>query len=109
MKQKFPFDAAIVADLNGRVLFWSGAAETMFGLSAGEAAGRPVSSFFEQWPDFARRADGTTFRSSVREETWKWRDSELSLITIHEHDHESAVQQRDELQLQLEEARRVST
>src|SRR5438045_3123158 len=100
MTQKSPFDAAIVADMNDRVLFWSSAAETMFGLSASEAVGRSFSSLFEEWPQSAH--------AEARKEKWAWHGSELSLITIRERDHETEAKEREELQRQLEEARRIS-
>ena len=57
-------DAIVTADRNGRIVFWNAAAERIFGYTAAEAAGRPVTDLMpERFHDghqhgFARMTDG---------------------------------------------------
>ncbi|MBL8777657.1 MAG: PAS domain S-box protein [Acidimicrobiales bacterium] len=52
--------ALIATDLDGRVTWWTGAAEALYGWSAGEAVGRPVSELIVPEPirDHAARLRG---------------------------------------------------
>jgi PAS domain S-box-containing protein len=51
--------AVVVADTYGMVTAWNPAAERLFGWTAAEAEGRPVSQFLEHsWPEIEQAAEG---------------------------------------------------
>ena len=89
-------DALVVADANGSIIFWSRAAQALFGHSAAEAATLDVSALFDEWPPhslfvMACRKGGATFLAEVTVDSFEetkiligvrdvWGDESLSTV-----------------------------
>src|SRR5437870_3219277 len=80
-------DGVLVADTaNDSIVFWSRAAEALFGYAAEEALALDATKLFDQWPPAsslitARYKDGTTFLAEV---TVASLDIGTSLITVRD-------------------------
>ena len=62
-------DAIIVADVDGRVVSWNAAAETMFGRLASDAIGQPIASLITN--RLAARRDGDLHAALASSSNWR--------------------------------------
>jgi|GEM_PF-4888559 len=92
-------DGVVVANASGSIVFWSRAAEALFGYASEEASSLDVARLFDAWPAapatlIARRKDGSTFLAEVTIDSI---DDATSVITIRDRWGDEALESIEEL------------
>jgi len=92
-------DGVVLSGPTGSILFWSRAAEALFGYSPNEIVGHDIRELFEAWPLTspiveARRKDGSSFLAEVTCEILEI----ASVVTVRDIWGDEALDTVDELQ-----------
>ncbi|HET7651757.1 MAG TPA: PAS domain S-box protein [Acidimicrobiales bacterium] len=81
-------DAVIVADPEGTIRFWNGAAVGLFGWSAEEAVGRPLDIII---PERLRRRHGDGYRRVMETGDTQYGDRLLEVPAMHRDGHSFSI------------------
>ncbi|HEV7921067.1 MAG TPA: ATP-binding protein [Thermoanaerobaculia bacterium] len=84
-------DAVIAVDSKGGIVFWSSAAQRLFGFRPEDVAGRSLSELLAddrrsagRRHTTALRSDGTRIEVEVESESWQWRKQDLTALYIRD-------------------------